>query len=175
MNKYKVASLTIGKPMDAFARGAAAMMFRESWLVGWLRDNAPNISYKVSPLPNGKVNPGISLLFTQSNMVYRFSPCKGIVWDFVRFITTKERDMKIAKILGTLPVYKENFDVVMKGRLDYEAVKEILDNPSSPYYSDPFINEIASEVLFGKRTAKDALNAAASDVDSILARKELLK
>lgn len=182
VRKYKVASTTIGLPMEVFARGAVAMIFRESFLVGWLRDNAPDIKYKVAPIPNGKVNPGISLLFSTANMVYKFSPHKDMVWNFVRFITTKERDMKIAEILGTLPVYKENFDIVVRNRPDAEAIKELLNNPPSPYYGDPFINEIAfrvgsavSEVLFGKKTAKKALDDAARDVDSILARKELFE
>lgn len=182
VNKYKVSSVTIGKPMDAFSRGRAAMIYRESWVVGWLDQNAPDINYRVAPLCKQERYPGISLLFTQSNMVYKFSPYKDVVWDWMRFITTKQHDVNIAKILGTLPVFAENFKKMMSGRPDEEAVKVILENPSSPYYEDPFINEIAFrvgeavlEVLFNKKTAEEALKDAAPDVDVLLARKELIK
>ncbi len=177
VNKYKVANLTVGKPMDAFARGDAAMLFREAWLVGVLRDTAPDIHYAVSPVPEKNTNPGMSLLFQTSTMVYKFSPYKDAAWDWIRFITfDPEMDMEMTQLNGTLPVHKSNFETdYVTTRPDYEAEMELMDNPLGPYYEAPFINEIAFrvgqsvvEALFGMKTAEQALNDAVPDVDELL-------
>lgn len=177
VNKYGVSSVTIGKPMDAFSRGQVAMFFREAWTVGVLRDAAPDIHYAVSPIPENGCNPGISLLFSQSIMVNKFSENKDLAWEWMRYITLNpEFDMELANINGTLPVDKANLETdYFSARPDYEAEMEIINNPPSPYYEAPFINEISfrvgqavEEVLFDQKTAEQALNDAVPDVDDIL-------
>lgn len=177
VNKYGVSSVTVGKPMGAFAQGQVAMFFREAWTVGVLRDSAPDINYAVSPVPESGCNPGISLLFSQAIMVNKFSPNKDLAWEWMRYMTLNpEFDMALAEINGTLPVHKSNFETdYFTNRPDYEAELEIINNPPSSYYGAPFINEIAfrigqavEEVLFGQKTAEQALNDAVPDVDEIL-------
>jgi multiple sugar transport system substrate-binding protein len=177
VNKYKVANLTIGEPLDSFSRGLSAMFFREAWAVGVLRDQAPDIHYAVAPIPEKNTNPGLSLLFQDCIMVYKFSPHKDAAWDWIRFITfDPEIDLEMAKTNGTLPVHRSNFETdYVTTRPDYEAELEIINNPPSPYYEAPFINEIAfrvgqavEEALFGLKTAEQALNDAVPDVDDLL-------
>jgi ABC-type glycerol-3-phosphate transport system substrate-binding protein len=87
-----------------------------------------------------------------------------------------EYDMEMANINGTLPVHKANFETdYFTERPDYDAEIEIMENSASPYYGVPFINEISfrvgqavEEVLFGQKTAEQALNDAVPDVDDIL-------
>ncbi len=43
-----------GLPEEQFGAGKAAMIFREGWLVGWLKTNAPNIKFAVSPMPTDR-------------------------------------------------------------------------------------------------------------------------
>jgi len=181
VHKYKVASITAKKPLEAFGGGFAAMFFREQWAVGWLRDNAPQINYKIYPLPSKVKYPGISLLFTQAEMAYKFSPHLNTVWEWMKFIYNEEIDMERAKLQGTLPVCMKNWEKpYITERPDYKVCKVILESPASPYYGDPYINEIAfrvgeavAEVLFGKKTAKEALDSAAPGIDEILAKKFL--
>ena len=177
VNEYGVSSLTVGKPMDAFSRGQVGMFFREAWTVGVLRDSAPDINYAVVPIPQKSCNPGLSLLFQTSMMVNKFSPNKDLAWEWLRYMTLNpEFDMEMASINGTLPVNKANFETeYFTGRPDYDAELEIMNNPASPYYGVPFINEISfrvgqavEEVLFGQKTAEEALNDAVPDVDEIL-------
>jgi ABC-type glycerol-3-phosphate transport system substrate-binding protein len=145
-----------------------------------MRDSAPDIEYGVAPLPEKNANPGFSLLFQDAYMVYKFSPNKDLAWEYVKGITCNP-DMSIenAKATGTLPTFKQYFenDPYITGRPDYQAELEILNNPTSPYYGSPYINEISfrvgqaiSEVMFGEKTAEQALNDAVPDVDAILVK-----
>ena len=65
--KYKVASIALGSPEDAFAQKQAAVLFRESWYFGWLKKTAPDVNFKVYALPCQKVCPGAGNLFPWSD------------------------------------------------------------------------------------------------------------
>ena len=180
VNKFHVSSLALGKPLNIFLEKRAAMLFREAWMVGLLRDSAPDIDYGVAPLPEKSANPGLSLLFQDSYMVYKFSPNKDLAWELVKALTCdKDLSLEQAKLMGNLPTHKSLFyeDPYITERLDYQATMEILENPISPYYGHPYINEISfrvgqavEEVLFNLKTAEQALNDAVPDVDEILAK-----
>lgn len=176
--KDKTASLALGLPEEQFGRGQAAMIFRESWLVGWLRDNAPNIKYEVAPLPSEKQYPGVSLFFSWAVMVNKFSPNKDLAWEFLKHLSKPETDLALAKLEGYLPVWESNFnDPYVSERKDYKAIQKILSSPPGPYYDHPRINEIATRLgqaveqgLRGTNSPKDALDGAAKDIDAILAK-----
>lgn len=182
VNEYQVASTTLGKPLNLFLKEQTAMLFREAWMVGLVRDDAPDIDYGVVPLPEKNANPGLSLLFQDSLMVYGFSPHKDLAWELVKMLTCdKALSLEQAKLMGNLPTYESLFfdDPYVTERADYEAEMEILEGPTSPYYGDPYINEISfrvgqavEEVLFNLKTADQALNDAVPDVDEILAKSQ---
>lgn len=176
--KDKLTSLTLGLPEEQFSRGQAAMIFRESWLVGWLRDNAPSVNYEVAPMPNAKQYPGVSLFFSWAVMANKFSPNKELAWEWLNFVSKKETDLALAKLEGYLPVWESNFqDPYVSGRKDYKAIQKIMASPPGPYYDSPRINEISTRFgqaveqgLRGTRAPQEALDAAAKDVDTILAK-----
>jgi multiple sugar transport system substrate-binding protein len=98
VNEYKVASLKIGRPEEAFCQEKAAMIFREAYMVGLIRDNCPNVKYAVAPLPKQKEQAGYSILFQDSLMVNRFSPNKDLAWDWLKYVTTNEAfSLELAK------------------------------------------------------------------------------
>ena len=181
VNKEKVANLKIGRPEEAFCQEKAAMIFREAYMVGLIRDNCPNVKYAVAPLPEEKARAGYSILFQDSLMVYKFSPNKDLAWDWLKFVTTDEASsLELAKAIGTLPTHKALFDKdpYITARPDYQAEKATMSNPPGPYYGHPYINEISfrvgqavSEVLFGIKDADKALNDAVSDVNDILIKQ----
>ncbi len=176
VNKYKVASLETGNPEAAFGQGLAGIIFRESWLPGWLASNAPNIKYKVYPLPSQKVAPGPGALFGWADLVYKHSPNKKLAWEFLNFMWSKENDLARATAQGITPIFKSNFESdFMRKRPDYMAITEMAKRPPAPSYFHPKMNEVASaygdailEVIYGRRDAKTALNAAAAKIDRIL-------
>lgn len=176
VNKYKVSSLEVGNSEVAFGKGLAAIIFRESWLPGWLETNAPNINYKVYALPSQTAVPGAGALFGWSDLVYKHSPNKKLAWEFLEFMWSKENDFKRATTQGIMPVMKVNFTTdYVKNRPDYDAVMAMAERTPAPSYFHPKMNEVAAaygdailDVIYGRKDAKSALNAAASKIDQIL-------
>jgi ABC-type glycerol-3-phosphate transport system substrate-binding protein len=110
VHKHKVASLAFPTPEDAFGQKRAATIFRESWFFGWVKKNAPDVSFKVYALPCGKTCPGAGNLFPWANMVYKNSTNKQAAWDFVRFISNAKDDLDQHQAQGILPVWTVNLE-----------------------------------------------------------------
>lgn len=176
VNKHKVASTSLGNPEDAFGQKRAAVIFRESWYFGWLKKNAPDLSFRVVALPCGKACPGAGNLFPWSNLVYKNSPNKQVAWDFLRFISNAKDDLEQHQLQGILPVWTVNLDSpYVKARPDYQSTKEMLSQPVPPNYYHPKSNELATafgeavvSVIYGKTQPKAALDEAAGKMDRIL-------
>jgi ABC-type glycerol-3-phosphate transport system substrate-binding protein len=174
--KDKVASVALGSPEEAFAQKRAAVIFRESWFFGWLRDNAPGLHYKVYALPCQKSCPGAGALFPWTNIVYKNSPNKQAVWEYLRFISTAKDDLEQRQLGGLLPVWPVNLETpYVKARPDYQSVKEMLAQPVAPTYFHPKSNELATVfgeavvgVIYGKGQPKPLLDGAAAKMDQIL-------
>jgi multiple sugar transport system substrate-binding protein len=176
VNKHKIASTSLGNPEDAFGQKRAAVIFRESWYFGWLKKNAPDLSFRVVALPCGKACPGAGNLFPWSNLVAKNSPNKQVTWDFMRFISNPKDDLEQHQLQGILPVWTVNLDSpYVKARPDYQSTKEMLSQPVPPNYYHPKSNELATafgeavvSVIYGKTQPKAALDEAASKMDRIL-------
>lgn len=176
--KDKVASLELGKPESQFGAGKAAMIFREGWLVGWLNTNAPDINYAVAHMPDGPAGyPGVSILFSHSWMVNQFSPHKDIAMDWIRTYVTAERDWDLAQLEGYNPVFTSNLArPEITGRPDAAATQHIMNNPTGPYYEDPYINEISTaggvaiQAILQGSDVQEALTKAADDINKLLAK-----
>jgi multiple sugar transport system substrate-binding protein len=174
--KDKVASLALGSPEDAFGQKRAAVIFRESWFFGWLKKNAPDVNFKIYPLPCEKTCPGAGALFPWTNLVSKNSPNKKASWDFYRFISNAKDDLEQHKLQGILPVWKANLtSSYVKSRPDYVSTQEMLAQPVPPTYFHPKSNELATAfgeavvgVLYGKGQPKPLLDEAAAKMDRIL-------
>jgi multiple sugar transport system substrate-binding protein len=176
VNKYKVSSLEVGNPEVAFAQGLAGIIFRESWLPGWMELNAPHIRYKVYPLPSQTATPGPGALFGWADLVYKHSPNKELAWKFLEFMWSKEHDYRRATAQGIMPVIAENFNTeFVTSRPDYEAVMAMAAREPAPSYFHPKMNEVAAAygdailaVIYGQKDAQTALDEAADRIDRIL-------
>jgi len=176
VNKYKVASLALGSPEDAFGQKRAAVIFRESWYFGWLHNNAPDVHFKVAALPCGKKCPGAGALFPWANLVYKNGPNKQMVWEYLRFISNAKDDLEQHKGDGVLPVWTANLESqYVRSRPDYQSTKAMLRQPVPPTYFHPKSNELATAfgeavvgVLYGKGQPKSLLDDAAVKMDRIL-------
>jgi len=179
VNTHKVASLELGKPVETFAAGKSAMIFREGWLEGWMKGNAPDIDYRVSALPVGPGGyPGLSLLFGWSWMVNQYSPNKELAWDWVRTVSNAKMDLDLAKLEGYLPVWAENFkDPFVSERKDFGATEVIMSNPPGPYYDHSHINEIATKIgeqvqaVYYGANPQAAMDKATKEVNKLLKKK----
>ena len=173
-----ISSLQLGSPDDTFAQGLSSMTFREGWYEGWLKQNAPEISFGVVPYPEGEAGyPKGSLLFNWAWMVNDRSDEKDIAWAWMRAISNAELDLELAKLEGYMPVWTVNFeDEYVTSRTDIVAVEKQLAEGAGPVYDAPYTNQIATVVGAALEAAlqggdvKELLDGAVAEVDELLER-----
>lgn len=177
-----ITNLEIGVPETVFGQGRAAMMTRESWVVGYLQNNAPDINFKVYPFPvvDGQEPVGAGNLFPWANMVVKDSPNKEVAWKFLEYLyASAENDLNMVMTAGYLPILKENYSTdYVKTRPDYDSVMAVLERDYTPAY-DYYIEEMTElttifgnailEVLYDESSPQDALDYAAEQMDAVLA------
>jgi len=121
------------------------MIFRESWLVGWMRDNAPKINYEVAAMPSAKQYPGVSLFFSWAVMVNKFSPNKDLEPGVGRSTSPTRRP------ISSWPSWRA---ICRSGsptstdptspHADYKAIQKIISKPAGADYDHQRINEIST-------------------------------
>lgn len=178
----KITNLEIGVPETIFGQGRAAMITRESWVVGYLQNNAPDINFKVYPFPvvEGQTPVGAGNLFPWANMVVKDSPNKEVAWKFLQYLYgNDENDLNMVMSAGYLPVLQANYETdYVKSRPDYDSVKTVLERDYTPAY-EYYIEQMTElttifgnailEVLYDEATAQEALDYAAEQMDAVLA------
>lgn len=177
VNKYRVSSLEIGSPAASFGHKLAAMIFREGWVVGWLRDNAPNLHYKIYPLPTYREKVGVGALFTWTDLVYKYGSNKEESWKYLELVWKNSLGGCIIDEVAP-PPWKEDLNCsYMINRPDKEATTEMMSRASSPNYGyiGAHLTEVASIMadaiggsLYLKKTPKTALDEAAVKIDALL-------
>ncbi|MHB8278387.1 MAG: extracellular solute-binding protein, partial [Candidatus Humimicrobiaceae bacterium] len=184
VNKYKVASLEVGAPRDAFGQGLSASLFRESFMIEFLKSQYDMIGdedYSMAPLPNGVKNPGWTTA-GHVNMVYKFAPDvnKKAAWEFLMFLLEPDNDwVRSSEKVGSMPLNKSLWETkkdILEARPDYTASVEILQGESNFYdFNSPAIVELAFpvgdaivNVLFKNVDPKEELDKAAKKMDDIL-------
>jgi multiple sugar transport system substrate-binding protein len=103
--KHKIHEPKLKQDAEGFANQQAAMFVRESWLVGYMKKNAPAVQYAVAPLPAGKKTN--TLLFWTNVYVTRSSKQPKEAWDFVMFMANgpklKELEQILYNTVGWMP------------------------------------------------------------------------
>jgi ABC-type glycerol-3-phosphate transport system substrate-binding protein len=173
-----ISSITLGKPESQFAAGQASMFFRESFMVGWLAENGPDINYQVSHVPKQISEAmGATGVVDWAMMVNKFSPLKDAAWDFIRTtVATKEGDLEASKLNGSPVAWKSNWDSEhMQSRADYEALKYASENYVDVLYTHARHQELGDrhaqaiqEILLLQASPKEALDTAAKDMQAIM-------
>lgn len=85
VHKYKVDSLDAKSDAEAFGLGLTAMFYRESWVVPYLVENAPDLNYGACPLPagpGGKAGVPTAMGFVISNTCEH----QDVAEDFIKFV-----------------------------------------------------------------------------------------
>ena len=97
--KHKIHEPKLKQDAEGFATQQAAMFVRESWLVGYMKKNAPNVQYAVAPLPAYKKTN--TLLFWTNLYVTTSSKYPKEAWDFVMFMANGPKLKELEQILYT--------------------------------------------------------------------------
>jgi multiple sugar transport system substrate-binding protein len=95
--KHKVHDAKLKQDAEGFANQQAAMFVRESWLVGYMKKNGPNVRYAVAPLPaHKKTN---TLLFWTNLYVTSGSKHPKEAWEFIMFMANGAKLKELERIL----------------------------------------------------------------------------
>ena len=96
--KEHVTDQQVPSDSTAFEAGQAAMLLRESWVIGDIAKNSPNLNYGVAPMPRDVRWDTL----TQPNGVYvsKSSKNASLAWDYVQLLTSKENTVTQVKETG---------------------------------------------------------------------------
>ncbi len=122
--KYHVDDHEIKHDSEAFALELTAMFTRESWVVGYMQQYAPEVEYDTASLPRyrraGTIENLVNLHVTR--------PCKDpeVAWDFIKFILQPEYQTYLFETVGWLPARDDiDYSPVYEKIPQYRAFLEI--------------------------------------------------
>jgi multiple sugar transport system substrate-binding protein len=100
--KDKVSRLDIKHDAEGFELGLSAMFMRESWVIGHLAKNAPQLKYGVFAMPKGPGGQGM-VTFWEGLAVSKASKNKVAAWDFIRFCLSPDAQRTLVDQTGWIP------------------------------------------------------------------------
>jgi len=161
-------------PGDAFGKQKAAMVIEGGWLIPYMHDTYPSVSYGSIKLPKFPVKES-SLLFTNGWGCSAKTKNQDACMLFVKYMTGKVVQQQVLqsgfalpsrKDLGTDPAITSNPDV--KNLFDSASFATAWTfGPHESKINDAQNNAIQS-VLLGKSDVKSALDKAVADANSAL-------
>ena len=183
--EWKVASNQMPKPVEAFQLGLTAMTNRESFMVGHLKRESPDLEFKIAPLvngaaPYGKFEVGTKLSAGQMMMVTTKEHL-DVAWDVSLWLNNEEHDLVLAKMQGGMPTRKTsmNSEYVQK-EIPYGKTAEILwSRPPARIEVDPWgigsevrhqLGAAVEAVIAGKADPGPALKEAAVNARAVIAK-----
>ena len=159
---WKVASNQMPKPVEAFQLGLAAMTNRESFMVGHLNREAPDLKFKIAPLvngapPYGKYVVGTSLRVGGQMMMVTTTKYPDVSWDISLWLNNDKHDLVLAEMQGGLPLRKSSMtSSYVQNEIPYGKTAEIMfARPASRIEIDPW--GIGSEVRHQLGAAVEAV------------------
>jgi multiple sugar transport system substrate-binding protein len=134
----KVDSLDIKHDAEAFELGQTAMFERESWVIGDIQKNAPNLKYQTMPIPRDKR--WGTIVGSVSLYVSRSATNPDVAWDFVKFLTQPQFERQMLGEVGWIPLREDvNFDPVLAKFPQYKGF--LVRDKNYVYWSMPTIKD----------------------------------
>lgn len=121
--KYKVDSHKIKADSEGFALETHAMFTRESWVVGYMKEHAPNVEFDTAPLPTYKRGGTICNLVNL--YVTKNSKNKKEAWDFVQFMFKPEYQKFLLAKVGWFPCLTADYEPIFREVPQYRAFMEL--------------------------------------------------
>ncbi len=133
--KYKVETLDAKSDAEGFGLGVSSMFQRESWVVDYLKKNAPNIKYSVFLMPEGPEGHGGTIGNTQSFSVPESSKVKRAAWDFGKYLLSPETQVLIYGESGWQSLNKDaDYSSLYKTAPALKIFMDALNTPGHPVY-----------------------------------------
>jgi multiple sugar transport system substrate-binding protein len=134
--KYHVTDPKVPSDSTAFEAGQAAMLLRESWVIGDIAKNSPNLNYGVAPMPRDVKFDTL----TQPAGIYvaKCSKNPDLAWAYAQLLTNKTNPILQVKETGWV---SDRFDVDMSALVSQIPQYSQFVNPPKDegYYAYPLI------------------------------------
>ncbi len=124
VHKYQCDDPTLKRDAEGFALEQSAMFTRESWVIGFLRDQSPGLLYTTAPLPRLRragTNMNIDNLY-----VTRATKNPDVAWDFVMFVLRPENQQLLLEMTGWQPTRQDvDYSAQIRKAPQYKAFFEV--------------------------------------------------
>jgi multiple sugar transport system substrate-binding protein len=161
---------------DAFADGVAAMAIVGPWAISVYKD----VNWGSVPVPTKDGIPADDTwTFSDAKNIGMYTACenKGTAWDFLKFSTSEAQDGKFLETTGQMPLrtglettyadyFTKNPAYAAFGAAASRTV-EVPNGPNTVQEMQAFRDAWSRSVIFGKGSVKDALDGAATKIDTI--------
>ncbi len=121
--KYKVDDYKVKADTEGFALQTHAMFTRESYVVGYMKEHAPDVEFDTAPLPAhnraGTICIPCCLYVTES--------CKNPeqAWDFIKFMLRPEYQKLLLSEVGWFPCLEADYEEIFQVIPQYRAFVEL--------------------------------------------------
>lgn len=159
-----------------FIQGNIAFIISGAWIIEKIKNENPTLKYKVRTLPKTEFNNGISFAGGEYLAVTKQGGKKNLAKEFVKFLSDGQNAIKFCKEVpeAGFPADKNYFnDNYYKTQLIRSVFAEQLNyakmTPVHKYWLEieEHLEKAVEEVLYDKKTAKQALN----DLQQIVVEK----
>jgi multiple sugar transport system substrate-binding protein len=182
VHKYHVDDTKLQHDADAFASEQAAMLMREAWVIGELKDKGPKVEYNTVALPRAKRWGGM----TQPWSIYVTKSTKNpeVAWDFAQFLVSPPMAVALVKMTGWTsmrgdvdwtPILKETPQ--FKPFLVWDKGRSLYAEPAIPVW-DELETKLADKLVaaFADKSLMDNPNGIAKAIKDMAAQSDdLLK
>ncbi|MCR5640328.1 MAG: extracellular solute-binding protein [Lachnospiraceae bacterium] len=157
---------------DGFGTGRYAMLLEGPWKVAEMKGAYPDFAYETAAVPAGKGG-SISVLGGEDISMFNTAN-KDAAWKFMKFMTGSYAQEEMAKC-GQIPCNKEALESDTVKNADFAPYIEQLETaksrPTVACWSeiDSALSEAVTAVVNGEKTAQDAMDELATEVDALLA------
>ncbi len=152
---------------DAFGREAVSMAWEGGWLVPYLAETFPKVSYGVSPLPKGPAGRS-NFLFTVAYAVPRTTAHPEAAWRLIEHLTSPASQ---ARVTFAIPSRRAEADGYVAHNPVYASIVAGADG-AMPFAFGPKSSRVkdrlgvaVQEIFLGAKPVERALGDAAAHID----------
>lgn len=178
ITKYKVSppiGIYEGRNMQsAFLKGEIAMMGTNPWFQMMARQENPDLDWGVALLPTAA--PGApkhgTLGAGEGWLISKASKNKELVWELIETLTKKDYLRPYIETVSVLPARKDLLQEMYQDnefmKVNLESTKYYLPLPKWPFIEWDLVIQEIQQTILGKKTAKEAMDTAAFELNSKL-------
>jgi multiple sugar transport system substrate-binding protein len=173
-----------GWPGDCLANEQAAVAIEGAWILGFLRDNAPNLAFGAAPMPRSdETGERGNFVYSVAWAINADTPNQEAAVRVLEALTSEEAQRFILEqglaipsreALGELDYFNEDDPEAQANRVIFEGASDgnvfgfQFGNIGTDYMTP--INNAITAVMTGQADAASALQSAQAELDAILAR-----